>query len=160
MTVGITYRLSERRDLEEIKNLLLEAELPVDDLSAGKITFVLALNESGNPIGCIGLEQYETDGLLRSLAVDSAYRGKGIGHQLLSRLLSLSGQSGVSNLHLLTTTAEKFFARAGFLNVIRDDAPASIKETVEFSSLCPASSTYMVKRDILEEDHQKIKQKV
>ena len=43
MTVGITYRLSDKRDLEEIKNLLLEAELPVDDLNAGKITFVLAV---------------------------------------------------------------------------------------------------------------------
>jgi len=145
-TIG--YRLSETRDREKIKNLLRLAELPVDDIDGGTIDFVLATDEKQEPIGCIGLEQYGIDGLLRSFAVDSAYRDKGIGHELLFRLLAFSRQSGVNDLHLLTTTAEKFFDRAGFSLLPRNEAPDSIKSTSEFSSLCPSSSAYMVMKDI------------
>jgi quercetin dioxygenase-like cupin family protein len=60
----------------------------------------------------------------------------------------MSRQYGINNLHLLTTTAEKFFASPGFSVVPRDEAPASMKATSEFSSICPSSSTYMVMRDI------------
>src|SRR6185295_4203661 len=152
MTQDITYRLAENGDLEKIKGLLTRAELPVDDINASKIDFVVATNGSSDLIGCIGLERYGADGLLRSFAVDPAYRGTGIGHELLHRLLSRDGKSELHNVHLLTTTAERFFDRYGFRVVSREEAPASIKDTVEFTSLCPSSSTYMVlKRPIKEE---------
>ena len=156
MTETIKYRLFKNHDLDAIKILLQESELPIDDIRENKIGFIVAINDTNELIGCIGLEQHGENGLLRSFAVDAAYRGKGIGHGLFNRLLSISRQNNISNLHLLTTTAEKFFERAGFILSTRNDAPASIKTTVEFSSLCPSSCTYMVMGDIQKTIKQKI----
>ena len=148
MNATIRYRLSQEQDLEKIGMLLAKAELPVADLGHGKITFIVASDEKDEIVGCIGLEQIGEDGLLRSLAVDNTFRGKGIAHDLLNRLFVASHSLGIKNLHLLTTTAEKFFDRVGFLLRSRSEAPDTIKATTEFSSLCPSSSAYMVMKDI------------
>jgi amino-acid N-acetyltransferase len=49
-------------------------------------------------------------------------------------------------MYLLTTTAETFFERRGYRRVDRTEAPQAIQTTVEFASLCPASSAFMIKR--------------
>jgi N-acetylglutamate synthase-like GNAT family acetyltransferase len=54
--------------------------------------------------------------------------------------------SGIRELYLLTTTAETFFAKRGFLRAPRDSAPPAIRATREFSGICPASSAFMSKR--------------
>ena len=139
----ITYRLSKPDDYEKIITLLKENDLPVSDLTHSKAEFIVSI-ENDKLIGCIGIEHYEKDGLLRSFAVDLKYRDKGIGAQLLQRLMAYCGQLGINNIHLLTTTAEKYFLSKGFANSNRDEAPKSIKDTTEFSSICPSSSAYMV----------------
>jgi amino-acid N-acetyltransferase len=48
-------------------------------------------------------------------------------------------------LYLLTTTAREFFAGRGYRAIDRADAPERIRGTTEFSDLCPASATAMVK---------------
>ena len=133
----ITYSLAKKEDIEKIRTLLVNAELPATDVDGDKIDFIIAVNEKSELAGCIGIERYGKDGLLRSFAVASDYRNKGIGRDLLSRLFSLSKKSGIDNLHLLTTTAEKFFDRAGFQLLSREDAPASIKSTAEFLHSAP-----------------------
>lgn len=143
MQDSITYRLSDKDDIEKIKELLINADLPVADIDESKINFIIAANEKSELAGCIGVERYGADGLLRSFAVASDYRNKGIGHDLLSRLFSLSKEYGIVNLHLLTTTAEQYFKLAGFSSLPREEAPGPIRSTTEFSSLCPSSSTYM-----------------
>ena len=145
---GIKYRLSLQEDLDKIRELLQRSDLPVEDVDENKIVFIVATHETNSLIGCIGLEQYGPDGLLRSMAVDPAYRNSGIGHELFNHLLSVSRQNNITTLHLLTTTAEKYFSRSGFLKSARNDAPASIQATEEFSSLCPSSSAYMVMNNI------------
>ncbi|MBL7723389.1 MAG: GNAT family N-acetyltransferase [Chitinophagaceae bacterium] len=127
-----------------------------------KISFLLAINNKSEVIGCIGVEQYLADGLLRSFAVDEKYRSRKVGINLFRRLISYSRQSGIEIMHLLTTTAEKYFTANGFVVAERSAAPATMKDTTEFSSLCPSSSTYM-KKDITNDsvayysDIQKIK---
>jgi amino-acid N-acetyltransferase len=44
---------------------------------------------------------------------------------------------------LLTTTAAPFFTRFGFTSAARDAAPAALRATAEFASLCPASAVCM-----------------
>jgi len=166
MTQTLKYRFSQADDLNAIKDLLIRSDLPVTDIDENKIDFIVAVNDKNAVIGCVGLERRGADGLLRSLAVDPSYRSKGIGHELFYYLLSTSRQYGIKDLHLLTTTAEKFFASSGFSVFPREEAPAPIKETAEFATICPSSSTYMVLRDIDQiasgktlKDHQAIKQK-
>jgi amino-acid N-acetyltransferase len=99
----------------------------------------------GSPLGLVGLELYGTDALLRSLVVGENARGKGLGSTLVAHAEQYASTKGVRSLYLLTTTAEAFFKRLGYAQINRSQAPASIKETREFASLCPASSAFMMK---------------
>ena len=62
---------------------------------------------------------------------------------LVERCLAHAASSGLSKLVLLTTTAERYFTRFGFEVVSRDEVPAAVRESVEFTSACPASATVM-----------------
>lgn len=148
MTSSITYRKAELQDLPRIKDLLLRSALPVSDLDESTIDFLIAETGNNSLAGCIGVERYGDNGLLRSFAVDELLRSQHIGRRLLDELLSYCRIKNIQQLHLLTTTAEKYFERAGFIAAARSEAPRSIRSTAEFSSLCPSSSAYMVKENI------------
>ncbi len=53
---------------------------------------------------------------------------------------------GARAIYCLTTTAEAFFRRRGYVDADRDRAPAAVRETREFSAICPASSAFLVKK--------------
>jgi amino-acid N-acetyltransferase len=144
MIESITYRFADSNDLSAISALLENSKLPISDIKPGKIDFIIASNAEDKIIGCIGIESYGAEGLLRSFAVDAENRNSNIGAALLDRLLLKAQQSGIETLHLLTTTAEKYFLKKGFSIAMREDAPQSIRNTIEFSSLCPSSSVYML----------------
>jgi amino-acid N-acetyltransferase len=52
---------------------------------------------------------------------------------------------GIDRLYLLTNTAEAFFARLGYRTLPRSAAPQAIRDTSEFSSLCPDDAAFMGK---------------
>jgi len=54
-------------------------------------------------------------------------------------------QRGYRAIYLLTTDASEFFAARGYQRVDREQAPASVRATSQFSALCPASSILMFK---------------
>jgi amino-acid N-acetyltransferase len=60
-------------------------------------------------------------------------------HQIITR----ARRAGVRELYLMTTTAEKFFARRGFVRVDRSAAEPTLKDTREWRDLCPASAAVM-----------------
>lgn len=141
--MNITYRMADKAELPVIADLLTKNKLPASDITDIPIDFIIAMNEDKQVVGSIGVERFETEGLLRSFAVDKSYRSQKIGSSLFNRLIDYSLQSGINNLHLLTTTAKNYFAARGFVVLQREEAPASIQATTEFSFLCPYSSTYM-----------------
>ncbi|MBS1653339.1 MAG: GNAT family N-acetyltransferase [Bacteroidetes bacterium] len=143
MQSTISYRQAIESDLDKIVELLEKLSLPTTDLKASAVDFIIAESETGELAGCIGLEQYGAEGLLRSLAVEPGYRNLGIANELLTRLYALSKEKGVTKLHLLTTTADSYFKARRFTVSERAGAPGSILSTAEFSSLCPSSSVYM-----------------
>ena len=54
------------------------------------------------------------------------------------------GQTGgVTRVFLLTTTAATFFPRFGFREVARADVDAAVRDSVEFTTACPASAVAM-----------------
>ncbi len=83
--------------------------------------------------------------LLRYLVVANAHAGRGIGRQLVSAAESLAATLGCRLVYLLKTTAEAFFELLGFRRMERDTAPLEIRQSNEFSSLCPSSATVMAK---------------
>ena len=128
--------------LASVKRLLTEANLPTSDLTDAHLLHFFASGEDG----VVGLELYPPVALLRSLAVAASARGRGIGSALLADAEHYAREHRIQQIYLLTSTAERFFARAGYERVERAAVPQAIQETQEFSTLCPASSALMRKQ--------------
>lgn len=126
-----------------MKNALRQAALPIDDLGAE--ARVYELRDDGGALGWAALERFGGDALLRSVVIAPHRRGEGVGADLVGKIGAEAKQSGISRLWLLTETAEPFFARIGFARAVRDGAPSAIRETSEFSTVCPASAVCMSK---------------
>jgi len=124
-------------------DLLQENNLPVSDLGPGKYLFALIQNDT--ILGTGGLEFFEDCALLRSVSVKKSWRGKGLGQIISKELEKISKQKGIDCLYLLTDSAKDFFAKEGYREIKREDAPFSIKNTSEFSSVCPVSAIVMRK---------------
>jgi amino-acid N-acetyltransferase len=83
--------------------------------------------------------------MIRSVAVDPAWRGRGLGGRLTRVVLDLAEQAGVQRIYLLTETAPDFFRGFGFRPIQRDDADAAVRTSAEFTELCPTSAIVMVR---------------
>lgn len=152
MYQNIQFRHSKNADLQQVAAILEASNLITDDLDNHNIHFIIAYNES-ELIACVGLEIYENDALLRSFAVLEHYRNQKIGLQLIDFAKAFAHQKGVSSIHLLTNTAKLYFEKQGFVEKDRSFASEQIRCTKEFSTLCPASSTYMVIEDLQTKAH-------
>ena len=140
-------RMANDADLGEIRNLLSEHGLPVEDVSTTLIEgFLVAENASGTVVGSGGLEQIGSSTLLRSLALTSEWRGTGVARELVERVEDNARLLGQQEVWLLTTTAQRFFERAGYERVSRDDVPSEVRLCRQFAALCPSTATCMRKR--------------
>lgn len=145
MSSAILIREATGADLGIATAWLAEAGLPSEDLGADNMAAFLLATKDGCPCGMIGLENFGSAGLLRSLVVDPASRGAGLGRRLVDELEARAAGKGVKDLWLLTIDADPFFARLGYIVRGREEAPDSIRGTPEFSSLCPGDAVLMFK---------------
>jgi N-acetylglutamate synthase-like GNAT family acetyltransferase len=90
-----------------------------------------------------GLTPLFDEALLRSVVVPTASRGRSFDADAVARLTDLASTYHVRRLWLLTTDAEAFFARHGFVTVDRAQAPAPVAASHQFSDLCPQSAVLM-----------------
>ena len=126
---------------------LLEAQgLPASDLTEAHLEHFFFIGTDGAPSALVGLEIYGDAALLRSLVVSAAARTQGLGSALVRHAEKYAAAHRVHSLYLLTTTAEAYFKHRGYRRIDRSEAPSSIQSTSEFSSLCPSSSVFMIKR--------------
>ena len=132
-------------DLDYVECLLAEHDLPTDDVRAGPGEFYVALADAER-VGVGGLERHDPAGLLRSVAVEESVRGDGYGTAICDELETRAREGGIDALYLLTTTARDFFADRGYRVIDREEVPGEVRETTEFSDLCPRSATCMAKR--------------
>lgn len=143
MPANVTIEPANVTDLPSILALLDQNDLPEDDLIDHLETSLVA-RVDGNVIGNIALEVYGDAALLRSAVVDQVMRWQGVGHRLIETVLALAQQNGVTHVYLLTETASEFFPRFGFRAVNRSEIPAAVKQSVEFTSICPDSALAMM----------------
>ncbi len=140
----MTYENATKERLKGMVGLLEKVGLPWTDVHEHLFNFIIGLDRN-RVVAVVGLEVYGTEGLLRSLAVDPGYRDRGIGQVLYEKVLRLAHERGVKRIHLLTDTAQGYFSKRGFEMGDRTAAPPGIRDTREFTQLCPASAVYMVK---------------
>jgi amino-acid N-acetyltransferase len=140
----ITLQDSTTETLDYVESVLDANDLPTADLHRKPESFVIAVDGSER-VGIGGVERHGTDGLLRSVVVTEPHRGQGYGTVLCDELERRARASGVKRLYLLTTTAAPFFRGRGYEEIDREAAPARIRETTEFSELCPETATCLQK---------------
>ncbi len=141
----LTLRQAIPGDWRAVQDLLLTADLPVDDLGPDKLSGFLIAEHDNATVGLIGLEVLGTVGLLRSLVVERSARSTGLGGKLVGALESAAEAAGIAELWLLTIDAKRFFQRHNFEIVDRTVAPDEIRQTDEFSTLCPDTAFLMRK---------------
>ena len=139
----IVFRPALPLDWPKLSALLTAANLPVAGVQEHLDRFILAFR-TDELVGSAGLECYEQDGLLRSVAVAESLRGRKLGSALVAQVLAEANRNGLAQLVLLTGTAEAFFARFGFRPIARSDAPETVKASVEFQGVCPQSAVTML----------------
>ncbi|HET7734226.1 MAG TPA: arsenic resistance N-acetyltransferase ArsN2, partial [Paludibacter sp.] len=141
----VYYTTAREEDVEAIVALLKTNDLPLNDLGTGQRMFLVALSD-GKTVGCVAVEMYGNAGLLRSLAVNNDFWGKGIGQKLVSEAEAWSRNNGLKSLYLLTTTAAGFFPKLSWDNTERALVPENIAASSEFASVCPSSAVCMMKK--------------
>lgn len=129
-----------------IRQLLTFCGLPQEDITTEHLRQFWVIKEKGEILGTVGLEIFGRLALLRSLAVDPRFRGRGLASALTRKAEEIAMSLKMEALFLLTMTAEDFFAKRGYQKIERIAAPPEIQGTAEFKNLCPASSVCMIKR--------------
>jgi len=144
METAIEIKKSNDRYKQSVVALLQSENLPVEDLKGDMQNFLVAL-ENETIVGAIGLETYDEYGLLRSLIVHKDYRNKNLAARLIQQLEEMAFASGITSIYLLTETAQAYFAKKGFKTITREEVPTLLKQSTEFSHVCPQSAIVMKK---------------
>lgn len=135
-----------RPSLSAAVDLLASAHLPASDLAPAHMEHFFYTGAADAPSGLVGVEFLGPNVLLRSLVVRPSGRSIGLGTALVERAEAYARERGAQAIFLLTTTAEQFFRKRGYVPADREHAPAEIRATSEFAHLCPASSAFLIKR--------------
>lgn len=138
-------RIEPLDDLDALAALLAQAGLPLADLAASSSQEFFGISIGPALVASVGLEAYGSVGLLRSLAVLPRCRQQGMAGKLVRFAEEHAAGRGVTSLYLLTTTAEDFFTRLGYVPTSRENAPPAIAASAQFTGLCPASAVLLSK---------------
>jgi len=139
------YSFATADNIFEVKQLLAASDLLHEDLDPRQLNHFRLAWDGSKLVGVVGLEIKGDCALLRSLAVDAAYRNRNIATNLIGDAENYAKSLKLSRLYLLTMTAENFFSSCGYQKTDRNSAPVAILATTEFKSLCPATAVCMVK---------------
>jgi len=141
--MAIVIESARADDLDRVLDLLAQAKLPEAGLLDHRDNLLVARIDH-RLVGSAAVELYGDYALLRSVAVDAAHRGLGVGRCLTDAALLFAKAHGVRQVYLLTETAPKFFAGLGFAPVDRSAVPAAVRASAEFQYACPASAVAMM----------------
>ncbi len=143
--MNMVVRMATDQDQDRIVKLLKKGKLNSAGIEEHIVHFLVVEHQDHQEIvGTAGLEMVEERvGLLRSLALDSAWLDVQAGMELVRILLSFAVQKGLQEIYLLTRSAS-FFHFFGFQAVNEDAIPAVIKASSHFQQHQPGLSTVMV----------------
>jgi amino-acid N-acetyltransferase len=130
-------------DLRGALDLLGRAELTEQDVAERWGHYFVVREDDGRVVGVAGLEVHGEDGLLRSVAVEEEYRGQGLAASLVEAAVERAKRVNLRAVYLLTTTARDYFARHGFSDCPREEAPSAIRESWEYRTGCPSTAALM-----------------
>ncbi|WP_244223042.1 GNAT family N-acetyltransferase [Cupriavidus lacunae] len=125
MLTDVVLRSAFRSDWHHIAALLEQCGLPTSDTSEIVEDFQVALYEN-RIIGCAAAEHHGSSVLIRSVAVEPAYRDRGIAGCLVEALLMRARGTEAHEAYIFSTVAPAYFARWGFSLVETEDVPLEV----------------------------------
>ena len=131
---------------EGFKAALVKAKLPADDVDDPHVLVWRFEAVEGTPVGFGGLELFGSDALLRSLVTLPPVRQVGMGAAMVAMLETEARALKCRSVYLLTASEMKFFERLGYAACARSAVPEAVRASRQFTALCPATATSMVKR--------------
>jgi amino-acid N-acetyltransferase len=129
-------RLAVPPEFDQVQALVAAAGLPLEGLEGTWRTWVALAD--GHIVGTASLERHGHALLLRSVAVDPAHRGQGIGQALVAAALAAADPIG--SVSLLTETAPGWFPRFGFRPVAREALDPALAASPELRGACSATA--------------------
>ena len=142
----IEIRPARAEDRDAVAALLEAAALPPDGLDEQFGEAYAGAVADGRVVGAAGVEVYGDAGLLRSVAVDAAWQGHGLGRRLTEERLRWATARGLDSVYLLTTSAAGYFPRLGFAPAAREEVPAAVRGSLQFASVCPSTAAVLALR--------------
>lgn len=122
-------------DVPAVEALLSAAGLPLDGAREALALGVVA-RDGGRVMAAAAVEPYGHAGLLRSVVVEPAARGTGLGRLIVEAAEDAARTAGIRELYLLTETAIDWFPRLGYQVVARSVAAAAVGQSIEFTTVC------------------------
>lgn len=141
-TDGAVVRRAEQPDLSAVLQILRSNGLPESGVAEWIENFIV-VEEAETLLAAAGYELYGPYALLRSVVVAEGERNTGIGTRLVHETLDELRSRQVTDVYLLTTTAEHYFSRQGFKTVERESLPQPLFASEELIHACPASACVM-----------------
>ena len=129
--------------LAHLEALLSQNHLPTQDC-AEQIQNFYGIFTGDELIAAGGLEPAGDYLLLRSVVVKAKYRTLGLAQKIVEFLVNLAESENRLAVYLLTETAGSYFQKLDFLPVPRTEVPEAIRQTRQFSALCPDSADCFV----------------
>src|SRR6185312_16037220 len=106
-------------DRAAVQSLLDDLGLPVAGVPDDLRNFIVATHE-GDVIGVTGLELADSNAvLLRSVGAHPAHRNSGVSRRLVALAMEDARSMNIRIFFILTASAEKYFARWGFVQTSR-----------------------------------------
>jgi UDP-N-acetylmuramate: L-alanyl-gamma-D-glutamyl-meso-diaminopimelate ligase len=135
--IGDPIRPARRGDMPAVRELLAKVGLRLGDVADEEARWFFVLENEDGVVGCVALEVFNDDAILRNLAVTEDHRGGGYGWMLADMAVNHARYRGVRRIYLLTESASDFFAaKFGFRVVDR----STVSHEVAASSVFRASS--------------------
>lgn len=141
--MALVIEAAQEEDIPTLLALLQQSILPTDGL-LDHLSTILVAREGGEVVGSAALECYGSVALLRSVAVVAPKRDQGLGQRLTRAALALAQARGITDLYLLTETAQHYFPRFGFHAISRQEVAPAIQHSVEWTSACPETAQAML----------------
>jgi amino-acid N-acetyltransferase len=131
----LVIETAQETDIPALLALLQQSSLPIDGLR-DHLSTVLVAREDEGVVGSAALECFGSVALLRSVAVVATKRDHGLGKRFTEAALEVAQARGITEVYLLTETAQHYFSRFGFHAIPRQAVVPAIHQSVEWTSAC------------------------
>ena len=120
------------QDLQDVTDFLRDADLTLSGLDSPSLQLWTARDaESGRIMASTGYERSDDNHhvLIRSVAVDPALRGHGIGLELARFALDRAVEEGVDRAWLFSRRSGPFWQKVGFVSADRNELAVALAAT-------------------------------